>query len=279
MATFRSDNNSVNLNSNFSTGRLLNENETTTKYNQFKRNVNLVKSHDYSNNTNNTYTPNQSVNLIQRHYNNNLNNLQQEYGFSGINSQIIADCDSESEKFLNLKTLYDERIKGLYQEVKLIAQKLENDELLQTMKNDPISKEFRSQRLCEVIDENLHMEKEQTITRLNEDLAESKTRIYLLEQVNNELSTRLKNLSDECDYKVNQYEQKMLEYQKSQEILENNFNNVQSSMQNLGNTYDNEMKKMVDDCNIRLMKQNNDLSKNKIEISSLHNQIKVTNFE
>ena len=143
------------------------------------------------------------------------------------------------------------------------------------MKKDAISSEYISQRINEVIDENLHMEKEETIIRLNEDLAESKSKINLLELNNNDLSNRLKNISEEYDQKINDYEEKLFEYQKSQELLANDYNNVQNSIHSLGSTYDAEMKKMVDDCNIRLMKQNNDLSKNKIEISSLNNQIQV----
>jgi len=242
MATFRSDINSIGLNSNFSTSRLLNENDTTTKYNQFKRNVNNVnnnvntgnngtkvnslnsnKSQDYSNyNTNSNYNNfSNSNHNISNHNSQNYNNTHYDYNnVSNSRSNDIHDRETaDSDKFINLKMLYDERIKGLYQEVKLTVQKLGNDEILQTMKKDAISSEYISQRINEVIDENLHMEKEETIKRLNEDLAESKSKINLLELNNNDLSNRLKNISEEYDQKINDYEEKLFEYQKSQELF------------------------------------------------------------
>ena len=291
MATFRSDHNSLNsANSNFSTNRMINENETANKFNQFKRNVNSIKtqSQDYTNNSN-KYTNNNYSNFNQMK---NNQNFQQEL-FGSPTSQHFtpnievssnngnfgtSSCNFgnlESEKFINLKNLYDERIRGLYQEIKLSVSKLENDEILQTMKKDAISSEYITERIHEVLDENLHLEKEETIKRLNYDLADAKTKVTKFEQINYELNNKLKTITTECDNKINIYEQKLLEYQKSQEMLANDFNNVQSSMQSLGSTYDIEMKKMVDDCNVRLMKQSNELSKNKIEIANLNSQLQV----
>jgi hypothetical protein len=136
--TFRSDN------SNISTNRLLSENDLTAKYNQYKRNLGLAK-----NETDKNYS-----------------------------TQILSDIDNDSlDKYSNLRKVYDERIKSLYDQIGVIANNFENDEILNTMKQDCISTEFFHQRMKEIIEDNLFQEKEEVIARLSDEVADLRTKL------------------------------------------------------------------------------------------------------
>ena len=118
--TYRSDVNSI------STNRLIKENDLlNSKYNQFKKNFSVTSKSDFMTN-------------------NNLDNL---FLSQQITTHNTPERDNEdNDKYNILRKVYDERIKSLYNNYKILAMKFESDDILQTMKNDSISNEFIHQR-------------------------------------------------------------------------------------------------------------------------------------
>ena len=119
--TYRSDVNSI------STNRLIKENDLlNSKYNQFKKNFSVTSKSDFMTN-------------------NNLDNL---FLSQQITTHNTPERDNEdNDKYNILRKVYDERIKSLYNNYKILAMKFESDDILQTMKTDSISNEFIHQRL------------------------------------------------------------------------------------------------------------------------------------
>ena len=119
--TYRSDVNSI------STNRLIKENDLlNSKYNQFKKNFSVTSKSDFMTN-------------------NNLDNLFLSQQITTHNTPEIDNEDND--KYNILRKVYDERIKSLYNNYKILAMKFESDDILQTMKNDSISNEFIHQRM------------------------------------------------------------------------------------------------------------------------------------
>ncbi len=183
--------------------------------------------------------------------------------------QIIPEQEpSEQDKVTNLKKQYDNRLKNLYSELKLVISKIDQDEYLKTMKQDPTTSEFYTQRLKEIIDENLHLEREELVKNLNEDLAGIKEKFVISEKQNVELIETIKNISDS-------YEKKLNDTVKSQNLINNEYNKLKSNMQGISSTYDSELKRVVDDCNNRLTKQNLEINRFKEENSKLNERLLV----
>ena len=119
--TYRSDVNSI------STNRLIKENELlNSKYNQYKKNFSISSKSDFMTN----------------------NHLDNVFASTQMTSNNAPERDNDDkDKYNILRKVYDERIKSLYNNYKMLAMKFETDEILQTMKNDSISNEFIHQRL------------------------------------------------------------------------------------------------------------------------------------
>lgn len=114
--SFRSDFNLV------STNRLIKDNELLqSKYNQYKRNFSSSKF-DFQ------------------------ENLGLSQSLSKQPERENQEID-ESSKYENLKQIYEERLRNLYSHIKTMICKIENDDILNTMKNDTTSIEFIHQRI------------------------------------------------------------------------------------------------------------------------------------
>ena len=230
---------------------------------------------NYNNQSNSKFT-------YTKHHEDDSNNRYNQYKQSFTNSvtspkyenhnfQVYPEQDADYDKFNNLRKQFDSRIKSLYSELKSIVNKLDTDEILQTMKKDVITNEYYSQRIKEIVDEGLHLEREELVKRLNEEICELKEKYSIAERQNGELIERIKNLTDT-------YEKKLEESNGNNNQLTNDLNRMKSSVQNLNSTYDGELKRIIDDCNIRLSKQNNDLSKYKEDNSNLNERLNVYNL-
>ena len=120
--TYRSEVNSI------STNRLIKENELlNSKYHQYKKNFSITSKNELMN-----------------------ANLQLDNVFlsTQLTSHNTPERDNDDNtKYINLRKVYDERIKSLYNNIKILAMKFESDDILITMKNDSISNEFIHQRI------------------------------------------------------------------------------------------------------------------------------------
>jgi len=248
------NNNNINANTNINTNNSTNaiRNKINTKSN------NLTSS--MTNMTNPKYTP---LSPPQ-----NLKSINDQNSKDYIDNSNNNNNYETNDKLSNLKYQYDNRLKELYSELKSIINKIESDDILHTMKKDNSTNDYYSQRIKEIVDENLHMEREKTVTRLNEEIVEIKEKNSLAEKQNYEYLDRIKNIT------MN-YEQKLDDNNSSQIEINNEYNKLKVNMQTLSTRYDSEIKKIVDDCNSRLSKQNNEISKYKEENSELNERLNV----
>jgi len=237
---------------------------------------------NYSNPTN----PKYSTSRIED-TNNRYNQFKQSYNFNSItspkfesstpqnyqinNNQIIPEHDqSDYDKVNILKKQFDLRIKSLYSELKSIVNKIETDEILHTMKKDVTTTEYYSQRVSEIVDERLHLEREEIVKKLNEDYAEIKEKFSISERQNIELIERIKSLSDSYDKKLDEGDTQI-------NHISNEYNKLKANMQNLNSTYDNEIKKVYEDFNSKNTKQNQEISKLKEDNSNNKEKLSVNN--
>jgi hypothetical protein len=189
---------------------------------------------------------------------------------SSQNMQEYSD-----EKYYQLKKLYDERIGSLYNNIKLIASKFDNDEILNTMKNDAISNEFIHQRLKEIVDETIVNEKEELLKKYNEELAELRAKVIVKDQVVNELKMKNNSIKEEYEGKVNQLQQIMNNDFQNYKLQENTVKNLQIEMENLHKNYDNEMKKITEDNHNKASKLTNELTKLKNDYNNMIDNFQV----
>ena len=220
--------------------------QNDSSYNQYKRGIYKNEGQNSTNNENN-------LQLLQN------NNFQE-----------ISD-----EKYFQLKKLYDERINSLYNNIKLIACKFDNDDILNTMKNDVISNEFIHQRLKEIIDDVLVKEKENLFKKLNEEIADLRTKLLVKEQFTNDLKINNNSVKEEYEMKINQMQQMMNNDYQSYKIQESSSKNLQSEIENLHKNYEIEMKKYSEENISKCSKLNIELNKIKNDYNSLIDNFQV----
>merc|ERR1712096_111751 len=91
-----------------------------------------------------------------------------------ISAPNINDSLVNTEKFKELKKLYEDRLKDMGDLIKTSYNTINKDPVIQAMKADPSSAEFVAARVKEMIEDALHSEKELTINRIQENLSNSK---------------------------------------------------------------------------------------------------------
>ena len=155
-------------------------------------------------NINNNYISNTIPNEDQTSTFTNFNH------FSSFNNQKITNCnynidsnelinsfkiiqsnsfnnDDKNEIINQLRKEYDSRIINLHNNIKKVISKLENDDVLASMRDDMDSANtpLIDSRIKEIIDENLYKEKENIIEKLIYENANLKTQLKILIQNNN----------------------------------------------------------------------------------------------
>ena len=155
-------------------------------------------------NINNNYISNTIPNEDQTSTFTNFNH------FSSFNNQKITNCnynidsnelinsfkiiqsnsfnnDDKNEIINQLRKEYDSRIINLHNNIKKVISKLENDDVLASMRDDMDSANtpLIDSRIKEIIDENLYKEKENIIEKLLYENANLKTQLKILIQNNN----------------------------------------------------------------------------------------------
>ena len=246
-----------NNNNNTNISNHSNENDLNFKYNQYKRNLNTSKSL-------------QNPNDIMPMDNNFLNNH--------LLSNILPDNDNENEQFdrikiSQLKKLYDERIKSLYHQIKLICNRFETDEILHTMKNDSINQEFTFQRLKEIVDENLVNEKENLLIAYQDEITELNSQINYLNKNLNEKMTKNNFDNQDNNNKIKNYEFLLEDSIQKNQNLQNELINHKNQIEMMQNNFESELKKLSDEYLLRSTKLNNDLQKIKNNNITLQDQI------
>jgi len=262
----------------------MNSTDINSKYNQYKRNLNNSKSfHSYGINNSNT-------NFISNNISNNLNTKNiDEVAISDPNflnnhliSSLFPDNEKENEnfeknKFNHLKKLYDERIKSLYNQIRIICKKIQSDEILYTMKNDfsPQNQEYVSQRIKEILDESFINEKENLIIAFQQEISELNSQICFLNQHLNEQMTKFNLENQDFQARVKNYENLLDESLHKNNNLQNEIINHKNHIELLQANFENELKKLSDEYMARSAKLNNDLQKIKNDNISLQDHIAI----
>ena len=233
----------------------------------------------YEKNSSSTKTPNEST------FNQYKRAASKNETQSAINSYNVLSSSQNmqeysDEKFFQLKKLYDERVNSLYNNIKLIASKFDNDDILNTMKNDAISNEFIHQRLKEIIDETLSKEKEDLLKKLNEEIAELRAKLLIKDQSLNEMKMKNNSTKEEFEVKINQLQQIMNTDYQSYKVQENTTKSLQNEIENLHKNYEYEMKKISEENNSKCVKLNNELTKLQNDYNNMIDTFKVSmNFK
>ncbi|OMJ75002.1 hypothetical protein SteCoe_25961 [Stentor coeruleus] len=105
--------------------------------------------------------------------------------------------ESTYGKTQHLQGLYDERIDSLSKQLQVFFSEIEKDEIFKAMQENPLSQEYAVQRAGELFIEVMQSEQEETIKRLENDLAEGKSLNSKLENDKQRLMIRVKDFEDE----------------------------------------------------------------------------------
>ena len=94
-------------------------------------------------------------------------------------------CSSEKDYDCMLKIAkekYEQRLEAITDKVRLIYEEVRRDEVLATMREDPASNAFAPQRVLEICEDNLALEREEAIERLMAEATHAQTQAKQLER-------------------------------------------------------------------------------------------------
>ncbi len=135
------------------------------------------------------------------------------------------------ERYAQLKKLYDDRINALHNHIKVIASRFESDEILNTMKNDSISNEFILQRVKEIVDINMVKEKEETIRKLSEDVADLRAKLTQKDHIIAEMKMKQKLENEENERKLQNMQDYINAETQSNKLLESKIKSLQGELE------------------------------------------------
>lgn len=284
----------ISVYSSNSNSQEMNSTDINSKYNQYRRNLNMSKS--FNLNTANINNKSSNSNLLagtnnaNMHVNNNNNLnysnepavLDQNFLQNHLITTALPDNEKDYEqydkqKFLHLKKLYDERIKSLYNQIRIICKKFESDEILSAMKNDfsPNNQEFALQRMKEILDENFISEKETLILAFQEEISELNSQINYLNKNLNEKITNSNYEMQDCLTKIKNYESLFEESFQKNQNLQSEIINLKNQIALMQENFEHELKSLSDEYMQRSAKLNNDLQKIKSDNISLQDHIAI----
>ena len=162
-----------------------------------------------------------------------------------INSFKNSNNDNNNENYLlnELRKQYNERITSLHDNMKMVISKIENDDILASMRDDMDSANspFINNRIKEIIDENLYQEKEKIIEKLTFENASLK----------NKLNDIAKNKSNNSNSLLNSHQQLQIK----------------------------NLEKVINELNINIDSYNMELNNKDIELNNLQKKYNSINNE
>lgn len=90
-------------------------------------------------------------------------------------------------KYYQLKQVYETRVQTLSEGIKDAFKLIQNDDLIETMRQDKTSEEFVNQRVKEIIEECINNDRESLIERLSQEVAELRGEYMKLEHENSKV--------------------------------------------------------------------------------------------
>ena len=179
----------------------------------------------------NNYYSNDLINSFK-----NINNNKNE-------NNNISNNNNENYLLNELRKQYDERIISLHNNIKLVISKIENDDVLASMRDDMdnANSPFIANRIKEIIDENLYKEKERMIEKLSFENATLK----------NNINNLLKNKNNNNNSLLNSHQQLQIK----------------------------NLEKVINELNINIDSYNMELNNKNIELSNLQKKYNLINNE
>ena len=155
--------------------------------------------------------------------------------------------DNDNNLLTELRKQYEERIISLHSNMKMVISKIENDDILASMRDDMDSTNspLITNRIKEIIDDNLYKEKENIIEKLAFENASLKNKLNeIIKNKNNALlnshqQLQIKNLEkviNELNYNIDSYNMEL-----------NNKNSELNKLQKKYNLINNELNKLKQD--------------------------------
>ena len=168
---------------------------TLNNYNQFSsfpsypntQGLNINNDLEQQNNTDTSFQQ-LTFNKKYNQSNNDYNSNELITSFKNLNIENNNIITEENNLINELRKQYDERIVSLHNNMKMVISKIENDDILASMRDDMenTNSPFITNRIKEIIDENLYKEKEKMIEKLTFENANLKNNISnLLKNKNN----------------------------------------------------------------------------------------------
>ena len=131
-------------------------------------------------------------NIQQQNINNdfseeNADSFFQKITFNKKNFDNFNEKNNENYLINELRNQYNERIQNLYNNMKMAISKIENDDILASMRDDMDSTNspLINNRIKEILDENLYKEKEELIEKLSYENASLKNQLNDIIKNNN----------------------------------------------------------------------------------------------
>ena len=109
---------------------------------------------------------------------------------SYLSSKVVNETDYEMRLRL-IKEKHEERLEALTSKIRSIYETIRKDEIIISMRNDPASGAYISQRMKEICHDHQALEREETIERLTEEVAFSQTELKKLDSELKELKHNL----------------------------------------------------------------------------------------
>ena len=116
-----------------------------------------------------------------------FNTMTSPKGYRNSDSSYYIRAEFErdyQQKLQQLRNIYEMRVQALSESIKDAFRLVQNDDLVQTMREDVTSQEFVNQRVKEIIEECLNNEKEDLIDKLSRENADFRGEFSKLEHEN-----------------------------------------------------------------------------------------------
>ena len=231
-----------NTSPNFEQRNLFNNNNQFSSFpsypnNQEEQNINNELTQENADSSyqklsfNNNYSINDLINTFK-----NINN-------DNVNENTNLSNNTESNLLNELRKQYDERIMSLHENMKMVLSKIENDDILASMRDDMESNNspFITNRIKEILDENFYKEKEKMIEKLSFENASLK----------NDLNNLLKNKNHNNNNLLNSHQQLQIK----------------------------NLEKVINELNINIDSYNTEINNKNYELNNLQKRYNLLNNE
>ncbi|CAD8168817.1 unnamed protein product [Paramecium octaurelia] len=151
-----------------------------------------------------------------------------------LEAQLKQEFEAQyNERILTMRSFYDMKYQTLFETVKEALDKIMNDELIDTMRQDITSQEFVYQRVREMFEEIILSEREVLIEKLSSQYAYLKMEFGKIEQDKRKLAIELQMIQDEQADKEAQAQNQVQQAQEQISYLQQNNDSLNNKVSQL----------------------------------------------